>query len=56
VVHLTTYFDLAAAFFVKEDRDLWHLYVVSFISNKPFGKLQHLASYVSRQYAMAMML
>jgi hypothetical protein len=33
--------------------DLVQLYVISYISNKLFRKWQHLASYVSRHYAMA---
>jgi hypothetical protein len=34
-------------------KDLVQLYVVSYIRDKLFSKLQHLASYVSCHYAMA---
>jgi hypothetical protein len=50
VARLTTYLDLES---ILRLEDPVRLQVDSYISDKQFGQLQHLASYVSRHNAMA---
>jgi hypothetical protein len=50
VVHLATYLDIVSIFKIQRSSTTEH---TAYISNKLFSELRHLASYVSRDFAMA---